>query len=156
MTYRIALCEDEEFYRKELEQMLNRYSKDNQDCFELYSFHSGEELLDRYSEVYFNILFLDVEMEELSGIGVAEKIREQDENVVIIFVTAYEDFALEAFRVSAFQYLVKPVNYEKLSLILNRVLNQIRVNTIHNELTEQFISVDSTDGIIQLNIDDIK
>ncbi|MDE7156440.1 MAG: LytTR family DNA-binding domain-containing protein [Lachnospiraceae bacterium] len=156
MVYRIALCEDEEFYRKELEQMLNRYSEENQDCFEIYPFKSGEELLNRYSEVYFNILFLDVEMEELSGIGAAEKIREQDENVVIIFVTAYEDFALEAFRVSAFQYLVKPVNYENLSLILNRVLNQIRINTIHNELTEQFISVETTNGIVQLNTDDIK
>lgn len=156
MTYRIALCEDEEFYRKELERMLNRYSEENEDCFELYFFRSGEELLDRYSEVYFNILFLDVEMGGLSGIGAAEKIRERDENVVIIFVTAYEDFALEAFRVSAFQYLVKPVNYENLGLILNRVLNQIRVNTIHNKITEQFISVETTDGIVQLNTDDIK
>ncbi len=167
MAYRIALCEDEEFYRNELVQMLNRYSEENQDCFEIYSFKSGEELLEQYSEVYFNILFLDVEMENkdgmeaarqmegLSGIGAAEKIRTQDENVVMIFVTAYEDFALEAFRVSAYQYLLKPVKYENLNMILNRVLNQIRINTIHKGLTEQFISVESTDGIIQLHTDDI-
>ena len=156
MVYRIALCEDEEFYRTEMERMLKQYSEKNQDCFEIYTFNSGEALLKQYSEFYFNILLLDVEMDELSGIETAEKIREQDETVVIIFVTAYEDFALDAFRVSAFQYIVKPVKFENLSLILDRVLNQIKINTIHTELTEQFISVETINVIIQLNIDDIK
>ena len=136
MVYRIALCEDEEFYRTEMERMLKQYSQKNQDCFEIYTFNSGEALLKQYSEFYFNILLLDVEMDELSGIETAEKIREQDE--------------------TAFQYIVKPVKFENLSLILDRVLNQIKINTIHNELTEQFISVETINGIIQLNIDDIK
>lgn len=156
MVYRIGLCEDEEYYMKEMKDILKKYSLDNNKGLDIYTFKSGEELLKDYSTKFYNLLFLDVEMGELTGIETAKRIREFDKDVSIIFVTSYEDFALDAFRVSASQYIVKPANYDKLAPMLHKILNQIKTNAVHNDLTEQYIAVETVNGIVQVKCSDIK
>lgn len=70
-------------------------------------------LLDQYS-CQFDIIFLDIKMPYMDGVEVAEKIRERDADVTIIFLTSILERAIEGYRVKAANYLTMPVKKEKL------------------------------------------
>ncbi len=120
--YRIAVCDDENYYRGELISLLTAYENESGNAFEILTYSSGEELLEDLNNRVFHILILDVEMKGKSGIDVARDIRKNDETTVIIFATSYEHYALNAFDVSAMGYLVKPVSYLKLKKLLSNAI----------------------------------
>lgn len=68
-----------------------------------------------------DILFLDIEMAEMSGIEFASKIEEPAHLMDIVFVTAYEHYALEAFNVQAVDYILKPIDKERLIKTIDRI-----------------------------------
>lgn len=72
-----------------------------------------------------DLVFLDVQMPELDGFGVLKQLG-PDRLPAVIFVTAYDQFALKAFEVHAVDYLLKPINAERLKQALQRALNQIQ------------------------------
>lgn len=72
------------------------------------------------------VVFLDIDMGETSGIRLGEKVKALCDDAVIIYITAYEEYALEAFRVRAFHYLVKPVTVEKFHQVLGEALRLIQ------------------------------
>src|SRR5262249_41835978 len=81
-----------------------------------------------------DLLFLDVQMPELDGFGVLEAI---EETPVIIFVTAYDQYALRAFEVHALDYLLKPFDRERFDKALQRAKRQIareRAGAVNQEL----------------------
>src|SRR3954469_4517617 len=69
-------------------------------------------------------IFLDVEMPGLSGFDLLEQLPDIDFEV--IFTTAHDEFTVQAIRVSAFDYLLKPVDEEELAQTLNRLLTRLR------------------------------
>ena len=69
-------------------------------------------------------VFLDVEMPDMDGIELSSHILELQENVAVIFVTAYNQYAVEAFRLNALDYLLKPVSADRLKETLNRVIRE--------------------------------
>ena len=77
--------------------------------------------LDEVSEKYPDVVFIDIEMPILNGFQVLEKLVEKDCSPNIVFVTAYAQYALEAFEFKALDYLLKPVNKERLKKTLTRV-----------------------------------
>ncbi|MDU4696559.1 MAG: response regulator [Paenibacillus sp.] len=88
-----------------------------------------------------DLVFLDIEMPETNGLEMAARLREQHENIEVIFVTAYRQYALEAFRVSAVDYLLKPVEPEMLHQTIDRILKRRGRSTPGPE-------VGSTPGIV--------
>ena len=70
-------------------------------------------------------MFLDVEMPGLNGMETAEKIREFDKNMILVFVTGYTDYVFDGYRVGALDYVIKPAVKERLSEIMKRVRAQI-------------------------------
>lgn len=102
---RIALCEDMVF-DTELLSMLIEMSKIT---YQLECFSSGEALLEDFEKDKYDLIFLDVYMGELTGVQTAERIRELDTQVVIIFTTTSDDFTREGYRLNAYKYLLKPV-----------------------------------------------
>lgn len=79
-------------------------------------FHSAFELLQH--DDTFDILFLDIEMPEMSGLQLAEKLRAHQQLNPIIFVTAHEQYVFQAFDVQAFHYLLKPFDTKKIYDVL--------------------------------------
>jgi DNA-binding LytR/AlgR family response regulator len=102
---RIALCEDTVF-DAELLSTLIEMSKIN---YHLDTFPSGESLLEDFEKDKYDLIFLDVYMAELTGVQTAERIRELDTQVVIVFTTTSDDFTREGYRLNAYKYLLKPV-----------------------------------------------
>ncbi|MFU1797535.1 response regulator [Paenibacillus azoreducens] len=75
-----------------------------------------------------DVAFLDIEMPEINGFELAEQLWELHPQMQIVFVTAYQDFAIKAFEVNALDYLLKPVHPARLTVTLNRVVQYLRAN----------------------------
>lgn len=105
---RIAICEDTEPDLKHLKGLIERSGIH----FSLDVFTSGEDCIAAFTKGKYDLIFLDVFMGELSGVETAEKIRELDTDLVIVFTTTSEDFTREGYRLNAYKYMIKPVIYE--------------------------------------------
>ncbi len=126
--YRIAICDDERGELEKIERILQNYQREHEEyVFAVECFESADSLLDMVKNRDYmpDLLFLDIYMPEKLGTEVAKELREMEMEGRIVFLTASVDHALEAFRVGAIQYLVKPVLEKDLFLILNRFLSEI-------------------------------
>lgn len=104
----IAICDDEQFYRKKIQKLLERYLENRGLQYELHLFFSGKEFLNQCeNSVKFDIVFLDINMDEINGIQTAAHIRSFHSDTYIVFVTAFIDYALEGYKVNAVRYLMK-------------------------------------------------
>ncbi len=104
----IAICDDEVVHRENLIKHMQNYSDENID-FIIKEFESGEELVEKFNNgEKYDIVFLDICMGKITGVDVATLIRKVDKNVIIFFVTSFDNYTMDAFRVNAFQFLVKP------------------------------------------------
>lgn len=106
--FRIAVCDDEEYFRNREKKLIEQYmGKRKYDCrIDLYA--SGEKLLERTdTDMPYDVIFLDISMEEMDGIQTAERIRKLSKNIYIVFVTAYITYALDGYKVGAVRYLLK-------------------------------------------------
>lgn len=121
---KIAVCDDEILQRLDIVNKLKSALENINFVFQVEEFTNGEELLSCKS--YFDIIFLDIKMHKLSGIDVAKKLRENKNNSKIIFITSFKEYVFQAFDVSAFHYLIKPVSEEKILKIMNRVLKSFK------------------------------
>lgn len=105
---RIAVCDDEEYFRKRMKQIISEYMTVRNYDYAISCFESGESFLESGSQKFdYNIVFLDVNMKEMDGIETARAIRKLSPDTYIIFVTAYITYALDGYKVSAIRYLLK-------------------------------------------------
>ena len=116
----LAICEDDGYVSEKLEEMAKCYikSKGLHTCIQ--TFATGKALM-REAKT-FDVLLLDLQLPDINGVEVAKKFSGRTQ---IIFVTAYKDYALEAFEVGAVHYLLKPVAKAQLFLALDRAREQL-------------------------------
>lgn len=119
---KIAICDDENIERKTIVHMIDKSLKRSNKCYKIFEFSNGEELMSSIED--FDMYFLDIKMDRLTGIETAKKIRLINEKSVIIFITGLKDYVFDAFDVKAFHYILKPVNEEKFKKILYSALPQ--------------------------------
>ena len=129
---RIAVCEDNEIHRDILAHFLNRYSSERSIPFELVPYEYGMNFLyDMEEGAYFDVAFLDIYMEDAMGNEIAHKLRAMGYQGEIVFLTASPYFAIESYDVNAGGYLLKPPNYEKLKMVMDRMTRNIDPCTYH-------------------------
>ena len=116
---RIAVCDDEKVFGESLKGYLESYYRSLDVLIEV--FYSGQALLQRCrgGRLPFDLIFLDIEMEPTDGICTARCLREEGQDVLIVFLTSHFEFAAEGYEVNAFRFLTKPVNREKLAAVLS-------------------------------------
>ena len=114
---KIGICDDEKDIREMLRDKVRSLYPDSA----ILMYTSGEELL---AGELPDVLLLDIQMQGKSGIETAEELRRIDRQLIIIFVTAIEDYVFQAFDVAAFHYLVKPFSDEKFSEVLQKAAMQ--------------------------------
>jgi DNA-binding LytR/AlgR family response regulator len=120
---KIAICEDENNQRQEIVNIIERDLDLIKKQYKIFQFRNGEELIS--SILDFDIYFLDILMNKLTGIDVAKRIRCINEKAIIVFISGIKDYVFQAFDVRAFHYILKPVHEEKLKKILYSALEQI-------------------------------
>jgi DNA-binding LytR/AlgR family response regulator len=114
----IAVCDDEKIIREKLTDALyGFFGRLDLTCKE---YADGEELLsDIKKGVRPEALFLDIEMPVLDGMSTAVKLRELDIDIPVIFLTSHTEMAMDGYEVSAFRFLGKPVDEDKLNKTLS-------------------------------------
>lgn len=118
---KIAVCDDDTICLQHTSELLKQYTEVS---LTLFCFQSGRELLE--SEEHFDLILLDIDMPEINGIDTGKRIRELDKKVKIIYITNYMDYALFAFEVHAFAYLLKPIEPKKLFNQLDEALAYLK------------------------------
>lgn len=72
------------------------------------------EVAGKVDEHEARVVFLDIDMPELNGLELARSLRDKDESLCLVFATAHADYALEAFELYSFDYILKPFNEERI------------------------------------------
>lgn len=138
----IAICDDDSKQRYTIESYFDKLNKSN---IEWWSYDSAEKLYDtiKLKEMTFDIFILDVEMGNMSGIELAKKIRENDKNAIIIFLTSYTAYALDVFEVVTFDFLIKPLTYEKFQEVINNTIEYMSLTkkTFSFEFKKDFYNI---------------
>jgi DNA-binding LytR/AlgR family response regulator len=131
MNLNIAICDDEVSQIEYLTKLTRDWAILRSINVNIHPFESAEAFLFFYANDKSNdILLLDIQMKEMDGITLAKKIRQNNGQIQIIFITALTEFISEGYEVSALHYLLKPVSREKLDIVLDKaVLNINRQET---------------------------
>ena len=144
----IALVEDEEEYRKEFLSYLRRYEQESGRQFRISVFPDGEDIISSYKADY-DLILMDIAMRFMDGMTAAEKIRELDQEVVIIFITNMPQFVMKGYAVDALDYVLKPVNYFAFSQRIERAISRM------SRRREQYFTVPVRGGIRKLSVSNI-
>lgn len=120
-TYRALIVDDETPARSELRFLLGHHSR----IKVVGEATDAEESLALAENVAYDVVFLDINLPGMDGLEVAERLAELADNPYVVFVTAYSEFAVRAFEVSAFDYLVKPVTENRMEQTVNRLLSTL-------------------------------
>lgn len=145
---RVAIVEDSPSDRKLLRQNLSRYEAEKGLRFETEEFSDGEDLVTGYTAEY-DLILLDIQMAFMNGMQTARRVREMDEDVVILFITNAPQYAIEGYKVRAVDYILKPIAWFSFSESLTRALTGIRTRN------RRFVTISLKDGRTRLSIDSI-
>ncbi|SHJ83478.1 two component transcriptional regulator, LytTR family [Clostridium cavendishii DSM 21758] len=123
----VCICDDEKLQRSGLKSTISTQLELKGIDFSVHEFENGESLKSVLikDNNYFDIIFLDIEMNGINGIETARKIRELNDKVVIIFVTGFSDYVFDGYEVKALNYILKPYINEKIVDVLFEALKQV-------------------------------
>lgn len=128
---RIAVCDDEKYVCEQIKCFVSEYSEQKELVYEVEIFNSCETLIYEYlNEKRFDIIFLDIEFtnDSMSGIEFGRRIRDMYENVssAIVYVTSFGKYAIDAIKIHPYDYLEKPVDYEKICDIVESFIEDYK------------------------------
>lgn len=155
---KVLIADDDSGMRLVLRKIVNKF-----DAFQVIGeVEDGISALKYFEEENPDVVFLDIEMPEISGIECSKKIFDINPKTIIIFATAHEEFMSEAFELYAFDYLLKPFNIERIKKTLNRIIeikNQVQESIIskpvYNHKNIDKLIIKNKDGISFIDISSI-
>lgn len=144
---RIAICDDDKNLCSQIHQFISETYKELDWLIDIY--HSGEEFLEHAvaAKRRYDILFLDIEMHRISGMKVANVIKQQNLHTYVIFITSHDEFAPMGYEVAAFRFIVKPLSKAKLT----EAIEAVRLAG----LQDKTICVQNGSGVSRLYLNDI-
>jgi len=144
----IAIVDDDITYSKRLKDYMYRFEKENRLNMEISVYSSGLALISEYEPIY-DVILLDIEMPHMDGMEVARFIRKSDPHAVIVFITNMPQYAIKGYEVEAFDFIVKPVEYELFSLKLGAAIEAV------DEETSLTIQIPDESGYRRVKADEI-
>lgn len=129
-NYSILYAEDNKNVRENYVVYLENY-------FDfIYEANDGVEAFDIYRDKKPNVLLIDINMPNMNGLEFVKKVRENDEKIPIIILSAYSDkeFLFEAIKLNLIEYLVKPVDRNEFKSVLENSINKVKENFSENQL----------------------
>lgn len=127
----IAIIEDEADLAQQTKDNVVRYLNEHGLEGNIAVFNDGMDIAENYKPIW-DILLLDIEMPLLDGMSAAQKIREQDATVVMIFITRMAKYAIKGYEVDALDFILKPITYAQLSMKLPRAIERASQRQKHH------------------------
>ncbi len=150
MKLSIAICDDQNTDSEYIETIVRAWAASRGHTAVCHRFPSAESFLfETENAAEFEILLLDIEMKEMSGVTLATRIRKQNSTVQIIFITGYSDYIAEGYEVAALHYLMKPVKTEKLMTVLDRAVEKCVQN-------ERYLTLFTADATVRIPLHEIR
>lgn len=123
---KIAIVEDDVYAAKSLAEYIKRYGKENDLTFAVLHFTTAEKFLEKFRIGEYSMIFLDIDLPGISGMDVAESLREIDKQVPLIFVTKMAQYAQRGYSVSALDFILKPIGYPEFSIKMQKAIKVAR------------------------------
>ena len=135
MPLKILLVDDEPLAREGLRMLLSR----DPDITSIVEAKNGQEAVNAIRNARPDLVFLDVQMPEMDGFSVVKEIG-AEQMPSVVFVTAHDRYAIQAFEINAIDYLLKPVTEERFTQTLNRAKGRLRSKPV-DEASRQILSL---------------
>ncbi len=126
---RIAICDDDKAYVREVENNIKCLLQDKRISADFDLFYKSDIIYDCNN--FYDIAFLDIEMQPYTGIEVAEKLKSVNPYIIIFIITSYDKYLDEAMDLNVFRYIKKPLDTRRLKNGLYKALESIDTNTIN-------------------------
>lgn len=147
MQYTISVCDDEKFQIDIIKKYIERFNENKEYEIHLLTACSGEELLEKLNNLdnkdrdskNIDIFFLDIEMKGIDGVELGRRLRKKNKDAVIVYITGFKDYAFNAFQIKAFDYIMKPVTYEKFQKLFGEILERVQEIQYRKEKNKEFI-----------------
>lgn len=121
----IAICDDEKDFVAYLTGLLDQYATETGEEIKVTAYYDGMELIEKY-DTTIDLIFLDIRMRLVNGLRTAERIRQMDTKVGIIFLTTLTQYGLEGYKYQATNYIIKPIKYARLKEEMKQWLERHR------------------------------
>lgn len=156
-----VIIDDEKRSRESLDLLIREHCKNVEILALADSVASGVDTIQDHKP---DLLFLDIELQDGTGFDILEQV--SNGNFHVIFTTAFENYALRALKLSAVDYLLKPINQEELVSAVNKVADlrskanpnknfELLLQNLQNSTGRHKIALPSSDGLIFINVQDI-
>ena len=145
---KIAIVEDEFSQTELMREYVARYCKEKNIKYSITTFGNGLDFVTGYRPG-FDAVFMDIKMPLIDGMEAAEKLREVDKDVVLIFVTNMAQLAIKGYKVNAMDFMVKPVSYFDFSLEMDKICAE------HQRRSTDFVWVKSSGILRRVDYEDI-
>ncbi len=133
---KVCVCDDDETIVNRICSVIERVSQENNIIAKVEIFYDGATLLTNIqnNNSYYDVIFLDIEMNNMDGIETAKRLRLRDELAHIIYVTSHENYAKDVFAVRPYQFVLKPFKDE----IIEKYFLDVYEKIINNDETFEF------------------
>jgi len=117
----IAFCDDDIRQIQLISGLISEYRTKSGEGVTLDTFSSSLELLESFEKKKYDVLLLDIVMPGITGIETAKSIRNDNNDIPVVFLTSSPEYAIEGYKVHAYDYLMKPVKREELYAVLDQI-----------------------------------
>ena len=147
--YSVAIVDDEIVFSDQLAGMLHRWQETHGEELSVTCFQDGIDIAEDFKSKW-DIIFLDIQMKLLDGLETARRIRACDSNVILIFVTTMGQYAINGYEVDAFDYILKPLEYSRFELRMNKAIKEAEKKKAHS-----FVYLKKYSDMVKVSTDDI-
>ncbi len=145
----VCIVEDEKEQANLLHNYINQYAQNNHLQLNVSYLPDGIDLVDEYKGQY-DIILLDIQMKHMDGMAAAQKIRQLDPDVVIIFITSTVQYAVQGYTVDALGYVLKPVPFTQFAQLFDKAITRA-----HAKQKRVYVKVTANDKQIKLDCENI-
>lgn len=125
MEIKVGIIENEKMYADSLTELLNRWVDENGASIQYKVCPKGEDILNQ-TVLDYSILFIDIQLDGINGVEVAQILRRKNYTGEIVFLTAYTEYVFDGYEVQALNYILKPIFYEKLKKCMDAAIKSIQ------------------------------
>lgn len=144
---RIAILDDDKFFIKKVCKIIDMISSLDEIDYRIFCFLNESSFFKACDEIYFDIILLDIELPNIDGIRIGERLREDKNNSIIIYVTAHKEYMIKSFGLNVFGFIIKDEIDTKLEYVLNKLIKYL--------LDKRLIYFKTEDGIFYVEVKEI-
>ena len=147
----IAICDDDSNIASKIQKVVSACYKNIDESIEISVFDNGTELIDSICKEnkYYDMIHLDIDMPDKSGLEVAKILRESHDDIIIIFISSYEQYVFDSFEYSPFRYIRKNNMVEELRVALKSAY------ALYKKAEKKYIIVKGEDSVHKIEQSEI-